>query len=663
MARPARSRKTPPTRLAPPPARGSAGGRTLPIVLRVVWWGAAALLIVYTGLSLERKITWYLAVDQFGYLTFAHDLLAGHVFHHWAPFDALQSAVPERTDVLAQTYIYDRGLMYCRYAPGFPMILATWIGLFGDDAAHLLNPTLFLVAMSLLMAFQWRAFGSPWRALAGVALLVLFPTLVHLWALTLTRDLAAHVTAFTGLFLLLPVRGRRLTPRRIILAGLALGFAPSIRPDALMYLGPAFLMAVARWRHEHAAGPDVGRMIAAGALGVTVGLLPVLSYNLAAKGNPFSPTQGMELQRFLSRATSPADPPIVVAQADRPDGRIGYPSPGWHGGTLTSVQGGGLQLSNLPQVLPRNLTMLRDAYGYVCVGLAIWGAMVAFMLHPIFFAAAVPYVVGAIFFYSCWARPDGRYLMGVHFFVPMLVVEGAVGTLDLVRRLAKLDMVENARLVGGVVAGALLLGAMVSPVPPGASALQTLVWLVPVIAAGGAAAAAAAPGRRVVRVVAPVLALLLVGVAVSRASDSLDRRASFQRPQVLAGQAAFGKVVPPGSVVITTEDIGRPAENIEYYGHGVHAVYLTDLLRWRLSPGAAARLFLNAGMTPYLLGPPGDPGWKLIVQNVSHWFNVTEVADIPPPRAIEYFVAASFHRGLPLKLQRVTWPQSKRPAS
>jgi hypothetical protein len=633
----------------------------LPVVLRVVWWAATVLLLVYTGLSLERKITWYLAVDQSGYLTFAHDLLAGHVFHHWAPVDALRSAMPERTDVLAQTYIYDHGRMYCRYAPGFPMILATWLALFGDDGAHYLNPTLFLVLLVLLIAFQRRAFRSPWRALAGVALLVLFPTLVHLWALTLTRDLAAHLMAFTGLFLMLPFGGRRLAPRRIALAGLALGFATSIRPDGLLYGIPAFLVAATRWRREGTSGRDVVRALAAGALGVGLGVAPLLSYNLAANGNPFAPTQGMELQHFLSRA-APTPSPIVVAEADEPERRVGYPSPGWHGGTLTSVQGGGLRLANLPDVLPRNLMMLRESYGYVCIGLAIWGVVVAFVLHPVFFAAAVPYVIAAIFFYSCWARPDGRYLMGVHLFVPMLVVEGTVGTLDLVRRLWRLDMIENARLVGGVVAALVLLGAIVAPAPAAGTALSTLVWLVPVVAAGAAAAAAVAPARRVAQVVAPALALALVALVVSRASDSLARRASFQRPQVVAARATLGRLVPPGSVVITTEDIGRPAENIEYYGRGVHALYLTDLMRWRLSVGAAARLLLHAGMTPYLLGPPGDPAWALMLRRVDLWLDVQPVADIPPAQAIEYFVAASFHRGIHLQLHRVTFRQPKHAA-
>jgi hypothetical protein len=60
-------------------------------------------------------------------LQFAHDLL------HRARSSTTGSreiigTLPKKTDVLAQTYVYDHGKMYCRYAPGFPMLVASWIG-------------------------------------------------------------------------------------------------------------------------------------------------------------------------------------------------------------------------------------------------------------------------------------------------------------------------------------------------------------------------------------------------------------------------------------------------------------------------------------------------------------------------------------------------------
>src|SRR5262249_30506820 len=153
------------------------------------------------------------------------------------------------------------------------------------------------------------------------------------------------------------------------------------------------------------------------------------------------------------------------------------------------------------------------------------------------FAAAVPYVVLAFFFYSCWSRPDGRYLMGVYIFLPLLMVEGALGTLDLVRRFGRLDRGENARLLAGVAAVVLLIGAVVFAPPYHNTALPTRSWLVPIIVGAGIVAAAAWPTRRVVGVVGPALAIALTVLAVSRDSESLARRATFQRPQMVAARA------------------------------------------------------------------------------------------------------------------------------
>ena len=86
----------------------------------------AGFFLFWLARAIEARITWYLAVDQFGYLQFAHDLLNGTVFHDWEPA-RIMGILPKRTDVLAQTYIYDDGRMYCRYSPGFPMLVAGWL--------------------------------------------------------------------------------------------------------------------------------------------------------------------------------------------------------------------------------------------------------------------------------------------------------------------------------------------------------------------------------------------------------------------------------------------------------------------------------------------------------------------------------------------------------
>src|SRR5262249_6743472 len=392
---------------------------------------------------------WYLAVDQFGYLTFAHDLLHGHVFHDWPPLKALEPFFPARTDVLAQTYVYDMGRLYCRYSPGFPMLLASWVGILGDDRAHYLNPTVYLLLLAVALAFPRRVFHSPWRAAAGTALIALFPTMMHLWGLTLTRDLSAHLFALIGLFLLLPVGGKALGPWRLLAAGLALGFTFTIRPDAVLYLVPAALMLTVRWVHERRRRHGLEGVLAlqAMSLGLIIGASPLLAYNWAATGNPLLPTQGMELP-LLPSPPPPAWKPRSVPRAEATppaDGTIGFPSVGWRGGTLEQVQGGGLRLAHFPTTIKGNWTLFTRAYSPLLVGAAIWGAVVAAVMRPMLVAAAVSYAVVAFLFFSCWPRPDFRYLIGAFVFLPMLVVEGTIGTLDVVRMLWKQRKAEVAR--------------------------------------------------------------------------------------------------------------------------------------------------------------------------------------------------------------------------
>ena len=64
----------------------------------------------------------------------------------------------------------------------------------------------------------------------------------------------------------------------------------------------------------------------------------------------------------------------------------------------------------------------------------------------------------------------------------------------------------------------------------------------------------------------------------------------------------------------------------------------------------------RAGMTPYLLLPVGDPRREEILTNLRRVYGVELVADIPPEQAIDWFVAASFHRGVHMQLHRIHVP-------
>jgi hypothetical protein len=638
-----RARRAPPSATLPAPGRPGLGR-----ALVLAWWAATALLLILVAVGITRKITWYLAVDQYGYLAFGHDLASGRVFHEWKPIEALASRLPAQTDVLSQTYVWDRGRLYCRYAPGFPIILAAWLLLFGDDGAHYLNPTVYVALLVLVLAFQRRVFRSPWRATAGVALVVLFPTFLHLWGITLVRDLPTHLAGLLGLFLLLPAGTHRLGWRRAGAAGLAFGYAASIRPDAVLYLVPALAVAAWRWRREAPGRRTVAQALGAAALAFLVGLAPFLAYNWAATGNPLRATQGMELRRFLPRAAAAPAPPEATTLA-----RIGYPPGAWRGGTLQAVQGGGLRLENLPRVLPQNLGFLRQAYGDVLLGLAVWGAALALLWRRALFLAAVPYIGLALLFYSCWGRPDTRYLAGVHLLLPMLVVEGAFGTLDLVRRLVRAGRVVDGRMLALVGAGTLAAAALLVEVPQQRSALPMLTLGLSLAIAAALGAAAAWPRRRIATLATPLVGLALVALGAWRANEALGARAAFQRPEMLRARATLARAVEPGAVVITSEDVGRPAENIDYYSGIAHALYFTDLERWRIPPHLAAYLLVGGGLKPYLLIPPDHPGRAQMFRDIELSFSVDLVARIPPHEAMAYFVAAPFHRGIPMELHRL----------
>ena len=120
---------------------------------------------------------------------------------------------------------------------------------------------------------------------------------------------------------------------------------------------------------------------------------------------------------------------------------------------------------------------------------------------------------------------------------------------------------------------------------------------------------------------------------------------------------AEGQAVLPGAVVDTLEDVGRPMENIEYYA-GVHSLYFTDLQRWHLPLRIAATELILNRYKPYLLIPKsGLSRWdQKQVDSLAPDLTLELVADIAPNKNYDYFVAAAFHRGLPMALYRIRFP-------
>jgi hypothetical protein len=653
--RPAKSKVAATASATAAPSRLLGLGENAALWTRAAFAVTATVLVIALWRAIEARITWYLAVDQFGYLQFAHDLLQGKVFHDWEPARIL-GILPDRTDILAQTYIWDDGRMYCRYSPGFPILVAAWTGLFGDARVSFLNPTIYLALLGMVVACSWRLTGSAWRGLVAAVLIALCPTLMYWWATTLTRDLSAHLFALIGLYQLIPRSEQALGARRVVVAGLALGFAASIRNDAVLYLLPATLLAGLDWLRHRPAVRTLAARTGLAAAALIVGLLPTLAYNAITTGNPLRPTQGMEIDKFL--------PSTPEAKPGEPG--VGYPPGMWKGTTVSLVSGGGLKLSNFPRVAPGEWGYIFAGYGWVLLGLALLGAITAAAQRPAVFLFTVPYVVVAFCFYSCWDRPDRRYIIGIYCLIPFLVVEGIFGTLDFLRTIAVRRGESVARPVAiGVAAAAVILAILPLPAPPPTSdanllskgAVAVFSVVLPAALALGAALLAWRPERRVSDALAPALAVALVIFAVQRADATRQIRAPFQGPQAALARGTLRRTLEPRSVVVTSEDLGRPAENIEHYG-GFPALYLTDLDRWKIKISQASLSFISAGVRPYLLIDRTVPERAALLADLAeHGYVAERIADIPSSRNMEYFVAAPRRRDVPSELFRISHPK------
>jgi len=619
---------------------------------------AVTIVVVTIASSFPAQTTWYLSLDQFGYLTFAKDLLAGRVFHPWPPMDGLAGVIPSPTDTLAQTYVWDGAKLYCRYAPGHPMLLAAWMGLFGEGSAFLLNPVLFVILgwVSLLVAA--RLLGSLARGAVAVMVLLVAPTQIGLWALTIARDVSVHLFAWSGLLLLLPRRDEARWGWRGAGAGLALGFAASIRPDAVLYLPAAIVMTILSWRGVGGDLRALVRAAAAGGAGLLVGALPLLAYNGLATGNPLRMTQGMEVRDALDTTT--ALDPFAETAAPGFSPRLGFPPPAWRGGVREQVQGGGLRLAHMPRTIPRLADRVRRGYGPLLLVLGMWGLVCAVMVRPALAAGALAYGVPAFLFYGCWPRADPRYLVGVFVFLPMLITYGVFGTVDLARRLrarGRADLVRGMAIGVTVVA---VLG-MVGWQPPAESAmLRWLFHLLPFAAIVSAVAAAAtADADRVTTGLALALVIAMAFLAPRGTAGGRAGQAPFGEREMRLARMNFQRLLDGRAVVITDESVGRPAENIEYYlGDRAHALYLTDLRRWHLSLDAALVRFLSAGLRPFLFVPHTLAHLDETLLGLrNRAFEVERVARVDSRNALVHFVASQGGVSPPMDVYRIAHPK------
>ncbi len=564
-------------------------------------WIAVALVVLALAVGargLERRTTWYLASDQFAFLAFADDLRRGTVFHSPATLALLAADVPdgETADAYYQTYLWRDGRLWSRYPPGFPLLLAFAGALGGERALHLVNPLLYLALLAALALFTRRVLrGGATAAAAGAAAswaLLVFPTEIHFWGITVARDLPAHLLALGAL--------AAACAGRFALAGLALGCACTIRPDAVLYaLSLGAVSLVER---------PPGRSLAYGTLAFLAGIAPLLAYNTITQGHPLAFTQGMEFRHLLGAA--PGGSPVALASF-LPQAPL--------------VSGGGFRLRHLPVVLPQNLRYLAAAFGVFLLP-AVGGLLWALGRQRLLAAALAPHLVASVLFFSCWGRGDPRYLVGA---VLALLVAVAAGTAGWCAALADPARRRRMRLALLAITAVAVVGSRaVFPPNPLRRPLELAVGAGALAVGAVALAPSFAPAAAMLAPLVPGLGFAAVGLA--RVATGRGMRDPFQEAQVARARASIEAVVPPGALVVTTPGLGRPAENITRYTHA-DAHYEGELQILRTRPAEVVRRALQAGRRVFFLlpawaPPPLPPG------------EVVEVARRSGPALYDWFV-------------------------
>lgn len=508
-----------------------------------------------------RHNTWYLASDQFAFLTFADDLLHGSPFHDPTVVQEMMGPTLPReaaADAYYLTYIYRDGRLYSRYPPGYPMLLAIAKLVGGATAQHWLNPALYLVLV--LVVARLAALIVPPRMRWGAAAtamwtLLVIPVEVHYWGITVARDLPAHLLALGAV-----LAAAAAAPAS---SGLLLGLAATMRPDAVLWAPAVALAAPAAVRD--------GRGVARSSLAFGLGVLPLLAYNTVTQGHPLAFTQGSEFHGVFK---SGLGGPLFAAD-------------------VSFVSGGGFRMINFPATFVAHVTYLVGSFGgflWLALGMLVAGGV---RRIPVACALGSYVVIGSVF-YSFWGHGDPRYLVGVSL---SLIVLAAAATTRIADEAGDSSVPARTRAAAVVVvAGVLLLGAFVPRDP--ARGLYILEWST-ATALLGAWLIGLRAGRRERAALVPAVGLAAFGIF--RVIVSSTPASGFGADDVARARAAIESLVPPGALVLTSPAIGNPAENWTHYTHA-EAHY----------PGELDRVFSDANLLAYRLTESGRSLYLLL---------------------------------------------------
>jgi hypothetical protein len=364
---------------------------------------------------------YYLAIgsDQYEVIRFAEDLAQGTLFRSHPVFDLVKDRTePGRLYTIHYGgYLLKDGRMYCKYAIGYPLILALALKLFGFPAVFFVNfciLSLLLLVVYLIGRIYFRDEPSP-SAWALSAAFLLFLLGRELWDLSVTPhgDVSCVLFAVAAVYALLralpPAGGAKAS--WLVASGVCLGFAAAIRPPAVLLGLPAALYflnrTIGKIRFIH------GMVLAVALSGAVIaGLLPVFTQNYLTGGHILKFTQAHEIHLETVQAA------VQSVEANAPPVSLGRRI-----ADIFFQRSHGWGIGNIHAALPAMSYHILLAFGPFFSLLALGGLAAGWRraeTRYLFFPASLVFLL----FYSGWVRPLERYLVIVYPFIGLITVGG-----------------------------------------------------------------------------------------------------------------------------------------------------------------------------------------------------------------------------------------------
>jgi len=533
---------------------------------------------------------YYLSVgsDQYEVIRFAEDLARGTIFRSHPVFDLVKDRTePGRLYVVHYGgYLMKDGRMYCKYAVGYPLILALSLRLFGFPSVFFVN--FFILSLLLLITFligrvHFRDEASPFVPALSAALL-LFLLGEKLWDLSVTPhgDVASVLFAVASVYGLL----RALPPG---------GGAKALWLVASFYFLNRTVVKVSAGRWA------VSALLIS--LAVLAGLLPVFAQNYLVSGKVLNFTQAHEIH---------LEP---VAEAVKAAG--GSASPVSLRRSVADIflrRSYGWGIGNIHAALPRMSFRILCTFGPFFSLLFLGGLAVAWS-RPETRHLFLPAILTFLVFYSGWVRPLERYLIIAYPFIALVVLDGVLLALSAARSFprSRLFLVAlGAALVAGDYALRFWQRSGASPAPGETGFLSAAVEIPALVLLFLCLRPRRFAGTFLNLSLAS--AILLASLPVLAARPHL-----FQFPQARRFREEMGKICRPPSLLFATKFL---TQTVDLFTDSV-SIRPFDLDFAFPDRGQAYDLLLRNGWRLYLIDNLGKRDAGAFLPSIRDYFSVT----------------------------------------